>query len=249
MPHRKKAAAGWIALAALAAPACTKEQGGERGGEQSAPKRATLPTLHFEPRELHHPDVAVGETLVERVALVADAPIDWTPITVATTCECLAAEFVGTPTPTRAEVEVRIFGLKSEELDGGILAEGTNHTLLADLTARLSIGRRPFLQPREVFVEKGIEGHFEIVVGQAFPTDAELPPSVLEDLGAYDEAKIALLEMPDESERTEQDVILRTVLKFVVVDDARPTPFETTVPISLGVPPVNRSVKVHWPGR
>jgi hypothetical protein len=214
-------------------------------------KKPSAP-IHFEPAQQEKLELAVGETLVERVLLLAEAPADLREVTLVASCECLAARFAAPPTATRGEVEVSYFGVKREEIDGVIYAEGAGHKTLAEFLRPLSIRRRPFVQPREIAIEKSPEGRFELVVGQAFAPDAKLPESLVSELDPdqLDETKIALLDFDDlDRERTDEDVILRSCLKFMVVDEARAKPFETTIPIAFGVPPERRNVKVRWPGR
>ena len=122
----------------------------------------------------------------------------------------------------------------------------------ANLRAPIVIARRPFVQPREVRLEKGSDGRIELVVGQAFALDAALPDEFVRDLdpSALDETKLVLSDFDDtERERTDADVILRARIVCNVVEEAMGRPFQTEIPVEFGAPPQKRRVKVFWPGR
>jgi hypothetical protein len=231
-----------LPVAALFAFGCCAPDGGKSG----------RPKLRFEPAERDYRDVAVGELRTDRVALVCDEPFDWKTVQLATSCDCLMADFVGTPTPTRAEVEVTVTSGEVEEaLGASVKVEDAKHDALVEFGAVISIRRRPFVQPRELFLAKGPSQRFELIVGQAFPHDAMPETPVLDslDVTTLDGSGIDVLDMSDlERELSDDSVILRTRIEFTVLEEARAKPFEATIPLSIGCPPQARAVKVHWPG-
>jgi len=250
--------AGSILLGSALAAGCGGDSGAAGGGAgggaaaQGQPAKPAAKSIRFEPATRDELKLAVGETLTERVVLLAEAPRDLRDVTLLASCECLAARFVEPPRATRGEVEVTWFGVTRESVDGVIFAEGPKHETLAEFLRPVTIERRAFVQPREVQIEKSAEGRFEIVVGQAFARDAKLPDSLIQELDAskLDETKIVLLDFDDvDPDHTDEDVILRSRLSFMVAEEARAKPFETEVPIEFGVPPERRNVKVRWPGR
>jgi len=223
------------------------------GPEPEAPaaRDAAAPAIRFEPAGREYRDVGVGETIRETIAVIAPAPVNWSEFDLVASCDCLAGEFlVRSFTPTRAEVVLSVIGLEVEDVDGELYLEGPGKERLATFRAPIVAARIPFVQPREVFVARGPEGRFEIVVGQAFPHGAKRPGEILDDIGEFDESKLALLDMTaPELERTDEDVVVRTRLEFSVVDDALEERFEAAVQLSFGEPPVRRTVLVHWPGQ
>jgi hypothetical protein len=253
MAHRTRlvraaalAASGFFFLSALCGPGCRRDDDPGPAGNTSA-----QPALRFEPATRAYRDVGVGETLTERIALVSEQPVEWGDVLLVSSCDCLLAEYVGTPTPTRAEVEISVVGLTTESIDGEVRAETPQRVELALFRAPIDIARRAFVEPREVRPDPGSEGRVEFVVGQAFARDAKLPEEFVRELdpGAFDETKLVLSDFDDtERETTDTDVILRARIECTVVDEARPTPFQTEVPIEFGEPPQQRRVKIHWPG-
>jgi hypothetical protein len=243
VPARGVAGAALLGLLATCSPA-DREAGG------AAPPPAAG-GLRFAPAQRDCLDLAVGEKHAARIALVSDQPVDWKGVVLASSCDCLTADYVGTPEPSRAEIEMTWFGEKVEDVDGSIYAENPRHETLAEFRSRVVVARIPFVQPREVAIERRRDPTFEFVVGQAFPAGAELPGSILADLDidAIDETRVVLEDFEDETERHESDVILRTRIRFAVVEEALAKPFETEIPVEFGQPPVKRKVRARWPGR
>ena len=229
------------------------------GDEVSSSAKTTDPLLRFAPPESEILDVAVGEYVTREIELIATAPVDWNGISVATTCECLSAEYVGKPTATSAKVRMTVNGLQPEDVDAGVDVEiigekDPQKARLASHSCHLAIRRIPFTAPREVDITPSAEGRFELVVGQAFPLDAKLPESVLDDLSGdrLDTTKIDLILMEDEKTSwpigNPKSWVLTTRLTFVVTAEDRTQPFETTIPVKFGLPVIEREVKVRWPG-
>ena len=213
---------------------------------------SAAPKIHFEPAQLDHRDMAVGEVLVERVALVSDAPIEWDPLALAEHCDCMTAAFIGTPTPTRAEVDITIHADKVEEIDGMVDYEGPKHELLARFDCPIRSERKPFTSPREILLGKGASPRFTLTVGQAFAPDAKRPDSLLDelDVDALDAANLTLLTMgADEAVTTEAGVLVTIAFEFEIAEAARGKPLETELPIGFGDPPIKRKVRVKWAGK
>ncbi len=216
-----------------------------------APATPQSRQLHFDPAKSDHLDVAVGETLVSKVGLVADGAVDWDDVRILSTCECLSGEFISEAVAGRAEIQLTIFGLEQEDIDGALLAENGKREQLAEHVARIAIRRLPFVAPRELTLRPTPSADFELVVGQAFKPDSKLPDSILVnfDTATLDATKIVLADYANEPvEHREKDWILRTKLTFTVTAADRSLPFETTIPVEFGEPPVKRVVKVHWLG-
>lgn len=233
------------ACAFVAAFACN-------AGEHAPPP----PKLRFDPAESEHLDVAVGEEVSFPIALVAEGGFDWSSIRVATTCECLSAVVTGQAKDGRVPVEVTIHGHQPEDIHGGITAQDARDpqkAMLAEHVARLAIRRAPFTAPRAVAIAPAAEPRFDLVLGQAFPLGAELPPTILVDVSGFDETRLQLIDLADESaplpKLAPKSVLLTTRLTFLVVAEDLASPFEVEIPVEFGEPPVKRRVKARWPGR
>lgn len=231
-------------------------------GAPSAPKdppNATVgsaPKLRFDPEKEDHSDLAVGETIVERIALQSETPVDWRTIEVDSSCECLLARFVETGDPNKAMVELTFYSDKLEDIDGMVFARLVRSKeeieksgmgeMLATYTAKVVTKCIPFVVPRSIVLERGGSGQFDVIVGQAFRRDAKTPASILRDIH-FDETKLDLADAPKELPvSTERLELLRTQIPFVLIESARATPFKTTVKIEFGEPSVEKSVVVEW---
>ena len=250
----------------LIVTACAACGGGESsanadagGAAVATATPATEPLLRFIPPESEILDVAVGEYVIREIELIATGPVDWNGISVATTCECLSAEYVGKPTATSAKVRMTVNGLEPEDEIGSVDVEiigekDPQKARLASHSSHVAIRRIPFTAPRVIDITPSTDGRFELVVGQAFPLDAKLPESVLDDLSGdrLDTTKIDLILMEDEKSSwpigKPKSWVLTTRLTFVVTAEDRTQPFETTIPVKFGVPVIEREVKVRWPG-
>lgn len=242
------AACGFLLATASACGNCTGPQATPPGPKAPA---ATGTSVRFEPAESKYHDVAVGEEITFDVGLVGEAPIPWNDVRLSTTCECLSAEFAGKPSEKRALIRVTIHGIEEEDIAGGVQLEEVKdgkERLLHEHIVDLAIRRKPFVMPREVVIEVTPEGRFEILVGQAFRPDAELPGSILVDVGGWDGTKVEMIDGPEETQRDLKNTLMTTRLVFIVVAEDRKAPFETKVDLEFGEPPIKRTVKVRWPG-
>jgi hypothetical protein len=214
------------------------------------PPGATAPqAVRFEPAKGDHSDLAVGETVVERIALVADAPTDWNALTITTGCECMSARLLDGSDPKRAWVEVEVHGDKVEEIDGMVTATDASKRDVARYESPVVVKRKPFVQPRKVALEAGGSARFEIVVGQAFPKGKETPIALpLDDVKIGDESLLAMVDAPEEKTTTEESVILCSRLAFEPNEAALAKPGKVTIALRFGVPVVERVVEVSWPG-
>jgi hypothetical protein len=240
--------------------------GGCDGGKAPAPAGGAAPalasTLRFDPEKEDHSDLAVGETVVERIALRSKTPSDWKSIELATSCDCLDARFVDTSDPKRAVVELKFHSDKVEEIDGVVYARGGgakdetkekdviakdgHGEIQAIYTATIVARRVPFVTPRSVVLEKGGSGRFDLVVGQAFAKDAKPPVAIDADVHC-DEAKLALVDYkPVDGDFTEEHTLLRTRVTLELQEAARAAAFTTKVTLKFGVPAVERTVEVQW---
>lgn len=212
--------------------------------------------LRFDPEKADHSDLAVFETVVERIALRSDTPVDWPTIMVESSCECLSARFVETADPKRAVVELTFNSDKLEDIDGVVRARLVKPReeieksglgeLLAEYTAKVVTRRIPYVMPRSIVLEKGGSGRFDLIVGQAFARDAKPPDSIFRNVHC-DEAKLSLVDCPDfQPLSTETQTLLRTTITLELAEAARASPFTTKVKLEFGVPPVEKTVEVEW---
>jgi hypothetical protein len=221
---------------------------GEPPGAAAA-QAAKSSGIRFEPAKGDHSDLAVGETVVERIALVADAPTDWNALEVATSCDCMTARFVDRSDPRKAWVEVEVHGDKVEEIDGMVMAMDASKRDVARYESTVVVKRQPFVQPRKVALEAGGSARFEIVVGQAFPKGKETPIALpLDDVKIGDDSLLAMVDAPEEKTTTEESVILCSRLAFEPNEAARAKPGKVTIALRFGAPVVERVVEVSWPG-
>lgn len=249
-PRRNILPVPFLVAAALAVggagPGCTPEAPSAAGAP--APKGAPL---RFEPAKGDHSDLAVGETVVERIALVADASVDWNGLELLTGCDCMSARFVDTADARRAWVEVEYHGDKVEEVDGLLLARDGKKRDVARYEAPVVVKRQPFVQPRRVVLEAGGTPRFEIVLGQAFASGETLPDFQLDDLKIGDESLVALVDAPPpvtESTPDRESVILRSRLAFEPSEAARARQGSVKITVRFGQPVVERVVEASWPG-
>lgn len=247
--------AGFLLSAAVAVgcvgPGCAPEAppaASTGAAPADAPKSAPV---RFEPAKGDHSDLAVGETLVERIALVADAPVNWSALELLTGCDCMSARFADTTDARRAWVEVEYHGDKVEEVDGLLMVRDAAKRDLARYEAPVVVKRLPFLQPRRVVLEAGGSPRFEIVVGQSFARGVTPPKFLLEEVKIGDESQVALVAAPeDETEQNPDDgsVVLRSRLAFEPNEAARARPGSVKITVRFGAPVVERVVEAAWPG-
>lgn len=210
------------------------------------------------PAESEILDVGVGENVTRELELVAHADVDWATLSLFTSCDCLSAEYVGAPEPRRARVRMTVNGIEPEDVTGGVVGvqdDADGKKTLAEHLTHVAIRRVPFVAPRVVDVAPAAQPQFDLVVGQAFALDAELPASILVDLSidAIDGSRIELLDMADEKLMwpvgNPKSWVLQTRLTFAVVAKDLAPPFTTSIPVEWGEPPVKRAIEVRWPGR
>ena len=244
------ASAAALLLAGIGCTGCSRE-----GAPAQAAGAATA-HLRFDPEKADHSDLAVFETVVERIALRSDAPVDWPKVMVESSCECLSARFVDTSDPKRAVVELTFNSDKLEDIDGIVRARLVKPReeieksglgeLLAEYTAKVVTRRIPFVVPRSIVLEKGGSGRFDVIVGQAFALDAKPPETIFKNVH-YDEDRLSLVDCPDfQPLTTETQRLLRTTVTLELVESARASPFKTKVKLEFGVPSVEKSVDVEW---
>jgi hypothetical protein len=233
------------------APAAPSTAGGPSGAaadDGAGGKPAAVPALHFEPATGDHSDLAVFETAVDRVALIAAAPVDWKTVELVVHCECMTARYVGTPTPTRAEVEITFHTEKIEKIEASIWAEDAKREKLAEYSAPVDARRRPFVEPRKVTLEKGGSGRVEFHLGQAFDLKAKPPVSVLDDV-TYDTERWSPIDYPVQETMTDEHQLRECTAIFELNESARASPSTSKFVFRFGVPPVERTVEVFWPGK
>ena len=254
-PLRNILPAGFLLSAAIAVgcvgPGCAPEAPSTPSAGAAPAGTPKSAPLRFEPAKGDHTDLAVGETVVERIALVADAPMDWNALELVTGCDCMSARFVDKADPRRAWVEVEYHGDKVEDVDGLLLARDDDKRDLARYEAPIVVKRKPFVQPRRVVLEAGGSPRFEIVLGQAFARGATPPDFLLDDVKIGDESLVALVDAPkDETERTpdHETLILRSRLAFEPNEAARARPGSVKITVRFGAPVVERVVEASWPG-
>jgi hypothetical protein len=257
-PRRNILPVPFLVAAALAVggagPGCAPEAPSAAGAP--APKGAPIAALHaapirFEPAKGDHSDLAVGETVVERIALVADASVNWNGLELLTGCDCMSARFVDTTDTRRAWVEVEYHGDKVEEVDGLLLARDGKKRDVARYEAPVVVKRQPFVQPRRVVLEAGGTPRFEIVIGQAFARGEKLPDFLLEEIKFSDDSKIAMVDAPtDETVQTPSDgtVVMLCRLPFEPNEAARARQGSVKITVRFGAPVVERVVEASWPG-
>lgn len=264
------AVAAPVALMALllSGAGCEREgRSATAGGAPPAPQvppgaaAQSGPKLRFVPDKAARSVVALGEAVVEKIALQSETPVDWRTIEVDSSCDCLLARFVETSDPKKAVVELTFYSDKLEDVDREDIdrmvyarlvrsKEEVEKSGLGDLLASYAANVVwkciPYVMPRSIVLEKGGSGEFDVLVGQAFARDAKTPVSIFR---AYhvDETKFDLRdepkELPVESEKLK---LLRTQIPFVLIESARASPFKSTVKIEFGEPPVEKSVVVEW---
>jgi len=207
--------------------------------------------IRFEPAKGDHSDLAVGETVVERLALVADAPTDWNALAVATSCECMSARFLDRSDPKRAWIEVTYLSDKLEDIDGMLTAMDAQRRDVARYEAKVVAKRKPFVQPRKVVLEAGGTPRFEIVMGQAFRRGEKLPDFLLDSLATSDDSLVALVAPPEETkdERADRDsAVMLCRLAFEPNEAARAKQGSVKITLRFGAPVVERVVEASWPG-
>jgi hypothetical protein len=259
-PVRNILPCGFLLAAAVAVgcvgPGCAPEppstpsagSPASKGAPNAAPRTAPI---RFEPAKGDHSDLAVGETMVERIALVADASVDWNALELLTGCDCMSARFVDKTDARRAWVEVEYHGDKVEEVDGLLLARDGKKRDVARYEAPVVIRRKPFVQPRRVVLEAGGTPRFEIVIGQAFARGEKLPDFLLEEIKFSDDSKIAMVDAPtDETVQTPSDgtVVMLCRLPFEPNEAARARQGSVKITVRFGAPVVERVVEASWPG-
>ncbi len=220
------------------------------------PTPAKNDTFEFVPPKSEFLDVAVGESIVREIELRALRDVDWSVPRLYSTCDCLSAEYAGAPAGGSVKVRITVHGTEPETIEGGVGVTDKDGNELVEHTAEIAIRRVPFAHPRVIELSPTAGVQFELVVGQAFALDAEVPATILDeiDLEKIDRTKIDLIEMPDEPKApwplaNPKSWLVQTRLVFVVVASDLTAPFETTIPVRFGVPVVERVITVRWPGK
>lgn len=219
------------------------------------PTPAKNDTFEFVPPESEFLDVAVGEAVVREIELHALRDVDWSTPRLYSTCECLSAEYAGAPVGRSVKVRVTVHGTEPETIEGGVGVTDKDGNKQVEHTAEIAIRRVPFTQPRVLELAPAAGVQFELLLGQAFALEAEVPATILDeiDLDRIDRTKLDLVDMIDEPKApwplaNPKSWLVQTRLVFVVVASDLKAPFETTIPVKFGVPVVERIVTVRWPG-
>jgi hypothetical protein len=220
-----------------------------------APTPAKNDTFEFVPPESEFTDVAVGESIVREIELRSLREVDWSVPRLYSTCECLSAEYAGAPAGSAVKVRVTVHGTEPETIEGGVGITDRNGEKLVEHLATIAIRRVPFTEPRVIELSPSAGTQFELVLGQAFALDADLPPTILDeiDVDKLDRTKIELVDMQDVPKApwpvvSPKSWLLATRLVFAVVATDLKAPFDTTIPVRFGVPVVERVITVRWPG-
>ncbi len=239
-----------ILLPVAVAVGCTGSGCAPEPPPASAPAAAaSRAPIRFEPAKGDHSDLAVGEKVVERIALVADAPTDWNAFGVVTSCNCLSARFLDRSDPERATVEVEYLGDKVEDIDGMVTVQDAQRRDLATYESRIVVERKPFVQPHRIVLAAGGTPRFRITFGQAFAPGEKAPDFLLDGFAFSDDSKIAMVADPEETKDGSADgTLLLTSLTFEPNESALAQKDSVKITLRFGSPVVERVVEVSWPG-